>query len=284
MNTLVLEFGEPSATTRPGTTCVPVQLVPPRSFAQEALARLPLAESVLLLGQQVTDAAFLQNRFDQQRGRCCQRAWSFPSLVPLLADALLPCDGSARARFERASDNATWEVSLPAAYGQWRRVPMALRTAFLTEGTARLRELLPVQPAVTLPSRRCDCNVTLRDGKAIQRLAKRLQLLRGLLGGLLGGKALVARERHSGLAVALQADPDGEIKEIRLVPGVRAAVRQRWPGPRLWVGERQSCDWDQTGRFRADGEHLLVRYPPKVPFHPAPARCPRGGSDAAGRR
>jgi hypothetical protein len=284
MNTPVLEIGEPSATELPGTTFVPAQLVPPTSFGQQALARLPLAQSVLLLWQQVTDAAFLHNLFEQHRGRCYQRTLSFPSLVQLMADALLQFDGSARASFEHALHDDTLEVSIPAAYGKLRRVPIALSTAFLTEGTARLRQLLPVQPAVTLPSSLRDFNVTILDGKAIKRLAKRLKLLRGVPGGLLGGKALVALELQSGLAVALQAHPDGEVNELRLVPSVLAEVRQRLPGPRLWLGDRQYCDLEQTGRFSAAGDHFLVRYHPKVHFHPDPTRCARSGNDAAGRR
>ena len=63
---------------------------------------MPLAESVLLLWQQVADAAYLQDLFEKHRGRCYDKILSFPSLVQLIADALLQHDGSARASFERS--------------------------------------------------------------------------------------------------------------------------------------------------------------------------------------
>jgi hypothetical protein len=60
-------------------------------------------------------------------------------------------------------------------------------------------------------------------------------------------------------------------------------VRQRLPGPRLWLGDRQFCDLDQVGRFAAAGDHFLARYHPKVHFHADGRRPPRRGTDAAGR-
>lgn len=267
-----------------GTTTVPVCVVPETAYVQETLARLPLAESVLLLWQQVADAAFLQGLFDQHRGRCYDKVLSFPRLVQLIADALLHYDGSARASFEHALQDDALDVTIPAAYGKLRRLPIDLSIAFLTEGTARLRQLVPMRPAVVIPPSLRAFTVTVLDGKAIKRVAKRLKLLRGIAGGLLGGKALVALELNSGLAVTLQADPDGESNELRLVPALLPEVRQRLPGPRLWLGDRQYCDLDQTGRFATGGDHFLVRYHPKVHFHADAQRCPRQGTDAAGRR
>jgi hypothetical protein len=267
----------------PAAAEVPVRLVPETCYVRETLARLPLAESVLLLWQQVADPAFLQDLFQRHRGRGYEKALSFPSLVQLIADALLQHDGSARASFERALADDALPVSIPAAYGKLRRLPLAVSCAFVTEATARLRELLPVRPATALPASLREFTVTVLDGKAVKRVAKRLKLLRGLRGGLLGGKALVALELNTGLAVALQADPDGERNELRLVPGLVPEVRRRLPGPRLWLGDRQYCDLGQTGRFAEAGDHFLVRYHPKVHFHPDPGRGPRHGQDAAGR-
>jgi hypothetical protein len=268
---------------RPGNTVVPVPVANETGFAHEALARLPLAQAVLLLWQQVADPAFLQDLFARYRGRCYEKALSFPSLVELIADALLQHDGSARASFERALQDDALPVTIPAAYGKLRRVPIALSCAFVTAGTARLHELLPVRPAVPLPPSLRDFCVTVLDGKAIKRVAKRLKLLRGVQGGLLGGKALVALELNSGLAVALAAHPDGECNELRLVPELVPLLRQQRPGPRLWVGDRQFCDLEQTGRFAVADDHFVVRYHPKVHFHPDAARAEHHGTDAAGR-
>jgi hypothetical protein len=283
MKTPSLETGNLLPSGVSGTASLPIRVLPETSYAQETLARLPLAESVLLLWQQVADAAFLQGLFAQHRGRCYDKVLSFPSLVQLIADALLHYDGSARASFEHALEDEALAVTIPAAYGKLRRLPIALSAAFLTEGTARLRQLVPVRPAAVIPPSLQELTVTVLDGKAIKRVAKRLKLLRGIRGGLLGGKALVALELNTGLAVALQAHPDGESNEVRLVPAILPVVRQRLPGPRLWLADRQFCDLDQTGRFAAEGDHFLVRYHPKVHFHPDPQRPPRHGTDAAGR-
>src|SRR5437016_4736830 len=151
MDTHALHGAVPIEAALPGTTVVPIRVVAETTFAREALDRLPLAQSVLLLWQQVADPAFLQDLLDRRRGRGYEKILSFPSLVQLIADALLQHDGSARASFERALERDALPVTIPAAYGKLRRLPIAVSTAFLTEGTQRLHELLPLQSASAIP-------------------------------------------------------------------------------------------------------------------------------------
>jgi hypothetical protein len=283
MNASLLDSAAGADAPLPGNTTVPVAVADETRFAQEALAHLPLAQAVLLLWQQVADPTFLQGLFARYRGRCYEKVLSFPSLVELIADALLQHDGSARASFERALEDDALPVTIPAAYGKLRRLPIALSCAFVTAGTARLHELLPVRPTVTLPlSLRGFC-VTVLDGKAIKRVAKRLKLLRGVQGGLLGGKALVALEMNSGLAVGMRAHPDGECNELRLVPELVPLLRRQRAAPRLWVADRQFCDLEQTGRFAVADDHFVVRYHAKVHFHRDLTRAEQHGTDGAGR-
>ena len=267
----------------PGTTAVPIRVAADTPFAREALDRLPLAESVLLLWQQIADPALLQDLFDKHRGRGYDKALSFPTLVHLIADALLQHDGSARASFERALDHNALPVTIPAAYGKLRRLPIAVSVAFLTASTARLHELLPVQPATAIPRSVREFKVTFLDGKTIKHVAKRLKLLRGVRRGVLGGKTLVALEANSGLAVAMAAHPDGESNELRLVPGVVGQLQQEQSGPRLWVGDRLYCDLVQIGRFSRAKDHFVIRYSAKVHFHPDAAHAVQHGTDAGGR-
>src|SRR5229473_369622 len=219
MKTPLLNAADMSAVPLVDAT-VPVRVANELGFTRYALDRLPLAQSVLLLWQQVADPKFLQDLFDRQRGRGYEKILSFPDLVQLIADALLQHDGSARASFERALQRGALPVTIPAAYGKLRRLPIAVSTAFLTEGTQRLHELLPEQSANAIPRSLQSFIVTILDGKTIKHVAKRLKLLRGVRGGVLGGKTLVALELNSGLAVAMGAHPDGEINELRLVPEV----------------------------------------------------------------
>jgi hypothetical protein len=84
---------------------------------------------------------------------------------------------------------------------------------------------------------------------------------------LLGGRALVAIEWSTALAVAMHADADGDANEVRFVPNLLPVVRQAVPGPRLWLVDRAFCDLDQPARFTSEsGDQFLVRYHPKVPF------------------
>jgi hypothetical protein len=203
--------------------------------------------------------------------------------VHLIADALLQHDGSARASFERAAEHNALPVSIPAAYGKLRRLPIAVSVGFLTEGSARLHELLPVQPTASIPRSLREFRLTILDGKTIKHVAKRLKLLRGVRCGVLGGKTLVALEVNSGLAVAMGADPDGESNELRLVPGVVSQLQQGQSDPRLWLGDRLFCDLVQIGRFTRANDHFLLRYSAKVHFHPDAERAVEHGTDAGGR-
>src|SRR5437868_13676551 len=126
MKTAVLESATLPLNEVPGSTFLPLSVVSETAYAEETLARLPLAESVLLLWQQVADAAFLQGLFDQHRGRCYDKVLSFPSLVQLIADALLQHAGSARDSFEHALEDDALGVALPAAYGQLRWLLIAM--------------------------------------------------------------------------------------------------------------------------------------------------------------
>ena len=253
------------------------------ALAGEVLARLPLAEAVLRTWTYLADEPFLQGLFEAHRGRCYQKALSFPVLVSLIADALLEHGGSGRQSFERAAEGGQLPTSIQAAYGKLGRLPIPLSTALLARGTGRLRALVPEATPSPVPPSLDAFSVVVLDGKAIKNAAKRLKPLRGVAGGLLGGKALVALDLQDGLAVAMAAHPDGEVNDIRLVPEVLPQVRREVAGPRLWVADRQFCDLEQAGRFTAEGDRFLVRYHSKVSFHPDAKRSARWGRDPRGR-
>jgi hypothetical protein len=252
--------------------------------SKETLARMPLAEGVLWMWRWVTCDKRLDVLWDKYRGRCYEKAISFPVMVHLIADALMQHGGSGRHSFERGIAEDVLKATVQAAYKKLGRLPIVLSEAFLAECTAALREAFPQTQCRELPASLTAFTLLTLDGKAIKRVAKRLLPFRGVQGGLVGGKALVAREWSTGLAVAMRSDPDGDAHDVRLVAALVPLVRQVVSGPRLWMADCAFCDLDQPMRFTAEaGDHFLVRHHPKVKFHADSHKSSRKGKDERGR-
>jgi DDE family transposase len=250
------------------------------------LARLPLAEAVLTLWRWAVDDDIVNQIFDDNRGRCYEKVMVFSTLVCLIRDALLEYDGSGKQSFEAAEDRGELDASVRAAYGKLGRIPIPVSTAFLAGCTARFSDIYPRQPTAQtpLPKSLDDYEVLVFDGKAIKRVAKRLKALWGAAGGLLGGRALVALNLRTGLAVAMRAHPDGDANEVRFVGDLVPEVRELIAAKRLWIADSGFCDLTQPGRFAEAGDAFLIRYHPKVPFYVDPSRSARQGHDGEGRR
>jgi len=158
-------------------------------------------------------------------------------------------------------------------------MPIAVSQALLKELTASLRELFPEWAMWSLPESLKSFHVLIYDGKAIKRVAKRMKALRGMSGGVLGGRALVAMEWTTGLAVAMQGHPDGEINDVQLLKDLNDQLQQRRE-PRLFVMDRAFCDLKQPRYLtQSPGDRFLVRYHPKVSFHRDLSRTERRGVD-----
>ena len=252
-------------------------------FAREIVSRLPLAEAVLSLWRWVADPLFLLSVFARHRGQGYEKEISFEVLVQLIADALLEHHGSGKKSFARAREEGLLTASVQAVYQKLGRLPLGLSEAWLAESTARLRPVYPEAACLPMAPALRELEVIIVDGKAIKRVAKRLKPLRGRKGGVLGGKALVALELRSGIVVAMATHADGETNEAKLVPALLPQVREHVSGKRLWVADRQFCDLTQPAAFVQADDHFLVRYHPKTPFCPDPARPGQRGQDAQGR-
>jgi hypothetical protein len=249
----------------------------------KAWQRVPLAEAVLTLWRFVADDERLEEVFHEHRGRCYTKILEFRALVQLVNDALVVYRGSGRASFDRAAASGELPVSVRAAYGKLGRLPLKLSEAFLADASARLREVMPATKLRAVPPSLREFQVVILDGKAIKGVAKRLKLLRGRSGGVLGGRALVAMDFQSGQAVDMWTDPDGDANDVKFVSHLAPRVRERIPGPRLWIADRQFCDTIQPTHFAQGDDHFLVRYNKKVPFYPDPSRPARHGRDSSGR-
>ena len=249
-----------------------------------AWRRVPLAEAVLTLWRFAVGQEQLENLFQRLRQRSYTKILAFHVLVQLMHDALLVYRGSGRESFEHAKEDGQLLVSIQAAFGKLRRVPIGLSEGFLAECTDRLREVFPKTALRKAPASLREFRVSVLDGKAIKHVAKRLKPLRGQSGGVLGGRVLVAMDFESGLAVVMRADRDGDANDVKFVPEVLPEVRRRFAGPRLWLADRQFADLVQTVYFTEENDHFLVRYNKKLRFHEDSSGKPHQGRDVLGRR
>ena len=252
-------------------------------FARDVLTRLPLAEAVLRIWRWVADPLFLLSVFARHGGAGYEKEISFGVLVQLSAEALVEPQGSGRKSFARGRAQGRLTATPQAASQKLGRVALGLREAWLAESTARVRPIYPSAAGVPLPSALQGLEVMVVDGKAIKRGAKRLKPLQGRKGGVLGGKAVVALELRSGLAVAMATHPDGEPTDAKLVPAWLPQGREYGAGGRLWVADRQFCDLPQTAALALGADHLLVRSHPKTHCCPEATRLAQAGQDAHGR-
>ena len=110
------------------------------------LARMPLAEAVLLLLRWIASPTRLQAIWDAHRGGCYKRILTFGMLIQWIGDALLKYGGSGRRSFAKSREKADDEeesCSVQAAYKKLARLPVEVSQAFLCESTAALREAFP---------------------------------------------------------------------------------------------------------------------------------------------
>jgi hypothetical protein len=258
--------------------------IPREQFVRQVIEGLPLAEAVLRLSAYALDPDFLAGVFERHRGRSYEDTLCFARFTQLIGDALLKHKGSLRKSAQRAVERDQLPVCQEALYGKLRRVPLELSEGLLLEGARRLEELLPVRPSNRpLPASLSELEVVLLDGKKTKRLAKRMLPARLLAGKLFGGKILVAMRARTGMAVAMAANLDGEANDCRLVPDLLPQARTVIQGPRLWVADRQFGDLVQIGRFTEENDYFLIRYHPKLHFHPDPKRPAKTRKDSKGR-
>lgn len=251
---------------------------------KDLLARMPLAESVMLLWKWVTSPERLEAIWEEHRGRCYEKQISFDVMVHLIADALIKHDGSGRKAFELGIENEELGASLQAAYQKLGRLPIEVSQAFLTKCSSALSEAYPLWAEYRLPKSLKKFRVLVVDGKAIKRAAKRLKPLRGLSGGLLGGRALTAFDWCNGLVCGLIATEDGEANDKRFTGELVQQVRVVKSEPLVWIGDSAFCDLTQPAHFASrKGDHFLVRYHPGIPFHLDEKKATVRGIDELGR-
>ena len=252
-------------------------------FARDVLSRLPLAEGILTVWHWLAEDTFLNTLFAEHRGRCYEKELSFATLVQLIHEVLIGANNSANERFNMARTNGQLEVHGSAVYQKLGRLPLPLSAAFLAGCTQRLRDVIPESPAEVLPACLDAFTVVAMDGKTIKNVAKRLKATRVLTGRLLGGRALVAQDIRSGLAIGMHGDADGEANDVRFVPDLVPAMRAQVGTPILWVADAQFGFPEVLATQSSQTDRFLVRYHGNVKFTPDAQRPNRSATDAKGR-
>lgn len=229
------------------------------AFQQELLRRSPLAACVLEVCDHILDDQLLDSIWTQHRGRCYEDVLRFGDFLRLMRDALVRHDGSAHKLFLELESRDAEPVHESNFYRKLSHTPVEVSRALLRECTRRLSALMP-GPAVMLAGCFDGFEVIVGDGKKIKNAAKRLKPTRGFDGSLIGAKALVALNAHSGLAVAMSDSLDGMTNDVPLVPALMEQLRQIFSRPILSVWDRQFDDVRTLGHlsFR-DGDSFVVR-------------------------
>ena len=196
------------------------------SFDGQVLAKLPLAEAVLIVMRSVFDRADLSALYESNRGRCYTKDLPFSVFVELFCECLTGPWDSVRSGLVKADEQGRLPVSLPAFYEKLAGMPIAVTRALFRDCSVKLRELLPIDHA-DAPACLRDRTVLTVDGKVIKHVHRRrpaLRLDRENAAKLLGGRALVVRDRWSGVAFDLEIDPDGEANEIKYIPDLMRSI------------------------------------------------------------
>ena len=253
-------------------------------FTLQVLNKVPLAQATLQALSFALDDAFLEEMYEKNRGSTYTKLIGFPLITRLVCDALFQ-DKSGRRVFEKAHEEEILPASVEAAYKKLSRLPVAVSTAFLEGASGRLRELFPQGCEETsLPASLAQYTGIVIDGKVTKKIPHRLKPLRSAkVGGLVGGRGLVAYQLQSGMVLGMEADEDGDANETPWVPRLAEKVRATTAGPRLWIGDRQFSYPTSLVEFSRGDDVFVVRYSKAIPFFRDESRPPREGKDAEGR-
>jgi hypothetical protein len=229
------------------------------TFERELMRRSPLAACVLDLASYIFDGDLLASVWDANRGRCYDDVLKFDQFLDLMRDALIRHKGSGHALFVELEATRSHPIDESNFYRKLARMPVAVSRALLTQGTARLRELVPVE-AVKLPECFDAFEVVIGDGKKIKNAAKRLKPTRGYSGKLLAAKALVGMDARSGMPLAMSDSLDGLTNDVPLIPELMEQLRGLGDRPLLTVWDRQFDNARSIREMtRRAGDHYVIR-------------------------
>jgi hypothetical protein len=230
------------------------------AFSKELMRRSPLAAAVLETCDFLFDDQWLTEVYDAHRGKCYTDKLTFGRFLALTRDALLRHKGSAHQLFIELEADQSHPIDESNFYRKLSRTPAALSRALLRDSAARLSSLMPAMKAALLPGCFDGFEVFAADGKTIRQVAMRLKPTRGYSAKMLGGKALIALNLRSGLAIAMSDTLDGMSNEVPLAPALIEQLHQATATPMLTLWDRQFDDFTTFTHLRKrEGDAFVAR-------------------------
>jgi len=227
------------------------------AFNRELMRRSPLAAAVLETCDFLFDDDWLAEVYEINRGRCYEDKLSFEQFLQLTRDALLRHKGSAHQLFVELEADNSHPIDESNFYRKLSRTAPALSRALLRDSAARLSSLMPTIQT-TLPRCFDGFELIAGDGKTIKQVAARLKPTRPYSASLLGGKALVAMNLRSGLAIAMSDTLDGMTNDVPLAPALVEQVRSVIAAPVLSLWDRQFDDFTTFTHLQSRGGDSFV--------------------------
>jgi hypothetical protein len=257
-------------------------------FSATVLSKLPLADATWRILHFTLADSWLEDLWERERGPCYEKVLKFSTLAHLVGEALTQHGGSGRQAFERGQESDTLPVAISSTFAKLGNLPLPLSEELLEEGTQRLEKILPGKPAIdTFPLPACwkGHEVFGVDGKAIKHVKRLLKPLRRLQAGILGGRASVALNLRTGLAVNMSGNLDGEAGEGSLTEVLLSKMAAA-AGDKPWVAvlDRLYCNLSFPQRVLDAGGHFLIRYCSNTTFVVDQARAAQESRDARGQR
>jgi hypothetical protein len=256
-------------------------------FSATILEKLPLADAAWRVLHFTLADSWLEEVWDENRGRCYSDVLQFSTLANLIAEALTQHGGSGRQTFERAREAGTLQVAISSAFEKLGNLPLNVSEQLLEGGTHRLQEVLPKKPATDpFPLPKCwDGHAVFGlDGKAIKHVKRLLKVLRDLQAGILGARSSVVLNLRTGMAIGMAGDLDGEAGEgaltEKLLPNLVAEADGK---PWIAVFDRLYCNLSFPRLVLAAGGHFLIRYCTNTQFIADPNRPAQESRDAQGQ-
>lgn len=215
------------------------------------VAGSPITVMAQLGLERVLEPSWLDEVFEEYRGRQYERELLFSTVVDLVALVALGMQPSVHAA-ARSRENV--RVSLTALYDKINRTEPGLGRAVVRQSAQRLtpvvEELRSGQPPLC-PGYR----VRIVDGNCLAPSEKRLKPLRKVRSAALPGRSLVVYDPDRCLVIDVLPSEDGHAGERALMAEL---IGTAMPGE-LWIGDRAFCTYKILSTWQDRGAAFLVR-------------------------